>query len=50
MYWNGARLDGTYPLSIVTDGMAMNITLVTNNEAWTSASSPAAAPRPTHSG
>jgi WS/DGAT/MGAT family acyltransferase len=32
MYWNGARLDGTYPLSIVTDGMAMNITLVTNND------------------
>ena len=29
MYWNGARLDGTYPLSIVTDGMALNITLVT---------------------
>ncbi len=28
-YWNGARLDGSYPLSIVTDGMAMNITLVT---------------------
>jgi diacylglycerol O-acyltransferase len=32
MYWNGARLDGTYPLSIVTDGMAMNITLVTNDQ------------------
>jgi diacylglycerol O-acyltransferase len=32
MYWNGARLDGSYPLSIVTDGMAMNITLVTNNQ------------------
>ncbi len=31
MYWNRARLDGTYPLSIVTDGMAMNITLVTND-------------------
>ena len=30
MYWNGARLTGSYPLSIVTDGMAMNITLVTN--------------------
>lgn len=29
MYWNGARMDGSYPLSIVTDGMAMNITLVT---------------------
>lgn len=29
MYWNGARMDGSYPLSIVTDGIAMNITLVT---------------------
>ncbi len=29
MYWNGARMDGSYPLSIVTDGMAMNITLIT---------------------
>ena len=29
MYWNGARLDGSYPASIVTDGMALNITLVT---------------------
>ena len=29
MYWNGARMDGSYPLSIITDGMAMNITLVT---------------------
>ena len=28
MYWNGARLDGSYPLSIITDGMALNITLV----------------------
>lgn len=29
MYWNGARMDGSYPLSIVAHGMAMNITLVT---------------------
>lgn len=29
MYWNGARLDGTYPLSIVTHSVALNITLVT---------------------
>ena len=29
MYWNGARLTGNYPLSIITDGMALNITLVT---------------------
>ncbi len=28
MYWNGARMDGNYPLSIITDGMALNITLV----------------------
>ncbi len=32
MYWNGARMDGSYPLSIVTDGMAMNITLMTHGE------------------
>ena len=27
LYWNGARLQGTYPLSIPLDGQAMNITL-----------------------
>ena len=32
MYWNGARLNGSYPMSIVTDGMAMNITLLTNDQ------------------
>jgi diacylglycerol O-acyltransferase len=26
MYWNGARLDGLYPLSIPIDGQALNIT------------------------
>jgi len=31
MYWEGARLDGSYPVSIVTDGIAVNITLLTNN-------------------
>src|SRR3546814_20663701 len=30
MYWNGARLDGMYPASIPVDGMAMNITPVSN--------------------
>jgi diacylglycerol O-acyltransferase len=29
LYWNGARLEGMYPASIVIDGMALNITLVT---------------------
>jgi diacylglycerol O-acyltransferase len=29
MYWNGARMNGSYPLSIVTDGIALNITLLT---------------------
>jgi len=29
MYWNGARLNGSYPASIVTDGIALNITMVT---------------------
>ncbi|MFT6408100.1 MAG: hypothetical protein ACJAQ6_001516, partial [Arenicella sp.] len=28
MYWDGARLDGLYPASIVTEGIALNITLV----------------------
>ena len=32
MYWEGARLDGSYPVSIVTDGIAVNITLLTNNK------------------
>jgi WS/DGAT/MGAT family acyltransferase len=29
MYWSGARLEGLYPASIVFDGFALNITLVT---------------------
>ena len=28
LYWNGARLDGQYPLSIPADGQALNITVV----------------------
>ena len=28
LYWNGASLDGIYPASIVFDGFAMNITMV----------------------
>lgn len=32
LYWNGARLDGMYPASIPVDGMAMNITQVSNNK------------------
>jgi hypothetical protein len=27
MYFNGARLDGLYPVSIALDGQAINITL-----------------------
>jgi WS/DGAT/MGAT family acyltransferase len=27
LYWNGARLDGMYPLSIPTNGQALNITV-----------------------
>ena len=27
MYWNGWRLDGLYPLSVVLDGQALNITV-----------------------
>ena len=30
MYCGGARLDGSYPLSNIPDGQALNITLVTN--------------------
>ncbi len=30
LYYGGARLDGNYPLSIVLDGQALNITLVNN--------------------
>jgi diacylglycerol O-acyltransferase / wax synthase len=32
MFWNGARLDGNYPLSIALDGQALNITLTNNAE------------------
>jgi WS/DGAT/MGAT family acyltransferase len=32
MYWNGARMDGSYPASIVTDGISLNITLMTYKE------------------
>jgi diacylglycerol O-acyltransferase len=32
LYWNGARLDGIYPASIITHGGAMNITLVSYNK------------------
>jgi diacylglycerol O-acyltransferase len=30
LYCNGARLDGNYPMSIVVDGQALNITLATS--------------------
>jgi diacylglycerol O-acyltransferase / wax synthase len=30
LYYGGARLDGSYPLSAVLDGQALNITLVSN--------------------
>jgi diacylglycerol O-acyltransferase len=32
VYWNGARLDGSYPMSFVIHGCAVNITLITNNQ------------------
>ncbi|WP_433681574.1 WS/DGAT/MGAT family O-acyltransferase [Nocardia sp. CA-119907] len=31
-YWNGARLDASYPMSIPFDGQAVNITLTTNGD------------------
>jgi diacylglycerol O-acyltransferase / wax synthase len=30
MYYGGARLDGSYPLSALPEGQALNITLVNN--------------------
>lgn len=30
LYWNGSRLDGIYPTSIVVEGQALNITLTNN--------------------
>jgi diacylglycerol O-acyltransferase / wax synthase len=32
MYWNGARLDGMYPLSIPFDGQALNITVTSYSD------------------
>ncbi|MFF2085619.1 wax ester/triacylglycerol synthase family O-acyltransferase [Nocardia sp. NPDC058176] len=32
LYWNGARLDAAYPLSIPLDGQAVNITLTSNGD------------------
>ncbi|WP_410871462.1 WS/DGAT/MGAT family O-acyltransferase [Nocardia sp. A7] len=32
LYWNGSRLDATYPLSIPLDGQAVNITLTSSGD------------------
>ena len=32
MHWQGARLEGLYPVSLVMDGIALNITLVSRND------------------
>ena len=32
VYWNGARLDGLYPLSIPLDGQALNITVTSYSD------------------
>lgn len=32
LYWNGAKLDGVYPVSIPIDHIALNITLVSYND------------------
>jgi hypothetical protein len=31
LYWNGAKLEGVYPLSIPMDGQALNITVTSYN-------------------
>jgi hypothetical protein len=32
LYWNGARFDALYPLSVVADGQALNITCTSIND------------------
>ncbi len=32
LYWNGARLDGLYPVSIAMEGLALNITVTSTAE------------------
>ncbi len=32
LYWNGARLDGLYPASVLLDGLALNITTTTSGD------------------
>jgi diacylglycerol O-acyltransferase len=32
MYWNGARLDGMYPVSLPMDRIALNITLLSYDQ------------------
>ncbi|HVV13872.1 wax ester/triacylglycerol synthase family O-acyltransferase [Amycolatopsis sp.] len=32
MYWNGAKLDGIYPASVLLDGQALNITLTNSGD------------------
>lgn len=32
MYWQGARLAGLYPISLVTDGGALNVTIVSRHD------------------
>jgi diacylglycerol O-acyltransferase len=32
LYWNGARLEGSYPLSVAMDGQALNITLASRGD------------------
>lgn len=33
MYWQGCKLDGMYPVSAIADGMALNITLTSRQDA-----------------
>ncbi len=32
MYWQGSKLSGLYPVSLIVDGIALNVTLVSRND------------------
>ena len=50
LYCAGARLEANYPVSVITDGMGLNITVMSYCGTWTSGSSPTATRCPTCGG